>query len=84
MFHKLKGIPFVPRHIVYRKGDEHFPLNKFLLDDDCVYVLKRCYCNHTKDELMHDHDIMINFFGSNETGKKVLGGMSEGEWNSME
>lgn len=81
---QLKGIPFVHRHTVYRDADKPVPLNKYLLDDDCTYVLKRCYCNSSKNELMQDDEIMKNFFGSAKKGKEVLGEMSEGEWNNME
>ena len=81
---KLKGIPFVLRDINYLQEGKPSPLNKFLLDDDCAYVLKRCYCNYSKDELIQDEEVMTNFFGSAKKGKEILTNMSGAEWDSME
>jgi hypothetical protein len=74
----------VLRDTIYLKEGKPCPLNKFLLDDDCVYVLKRCYFNYSKDELIQDEEVMVNFFGSAEKGKEILINVSNAEWDSME
>ena len=69
-----------------RKGDEKSaePLNKYLLDDDCVYILKRCYYESTKEDLLEDDEVMVNFFGSSEKGQEILGTVSQTQWDEME
>lgn len=82
-YKKLKGIPFVFQG---RKGDEKSaePLNKYLLDDDCVYILKRCYYESTKEDLLEHDEVMVNFFGSSEKGQEILGTVSQTQWDEME
>ena len=79
---QLRGIPFVFRNV---NDSEHpKPLNSHLLDEDCVYVLKRCYEGFTKKELAMDEDAMTSFFGSVELGRSVLGTVTDEHWDSLE
>lgn len=64
------------------KGTE--PLNKYLLDDDCVYILKRCYSSSTKEEILQDEETVANFFGSAEKGQQLLSALSQTQWDAME
>ena len=77
---QLRGIPFVFRNTNYL-SNEKVPLNKFLLDDDCTFVLGRCYSNNSKEELMEDEDIMTDFFGSPQKGKEILTHITKSEWD---
>lgn len=79
---QLKGIPFVFRS-VYNE-DNPCALNAYLLDEDCVHLMKHCYKPCTKEDLYNSDDIMINFFGSAEYGKDVLSKVTEEHWTSME
>lgn len=79
---QLKGIPFVFRNV--HGTEDPAPLNKFLLDEDCVYILKRCYQDNTKNELADDECVMKNFFGSAGIGKRVLGEISDEMWEAMD
>jgi len=54
------------------------------LDEDCVYILKRCYQDNTKNELADDECVMKNFFGSAGIGKRVLGEISDEMWEAMD
>ena len=78
---QLKGIPFTFRDV--HNSENPAPLNQYLLDDDCAYVLKRCYDGFTKEELTNDEEIMNNFFGSFEAGKAMLAKISDEVWEHM-
>lgn len=60
------------------------PLNDYLLNDDCACILKKCYQNNTKTELVDDEEVMENFFGSIEVGKETLQNWTDDEWDTME
>ena len=78
---QLKGIPFVFRDV--HNTDNPAPLNHYLLDGDCAFVLKRCYEDNTKEELAEDEEIMNNFFGSQAVGKSELAKIGKEVWDHM-
>lgn len=59
------------------------PLNHYLLDWDCVVLLRTVYSNEPKEVLAEDEDVMTNFFGSPEIGAKVLKNVSNFKWESI-
>ena len=79
---KLKGIPFIFRDV--HNTDNPLALNQYLLDDDCTYVLKRCYQENTKDEITEDEEIMNDFFGSSTVGKAALNKITQEVWDNMD
>lgn len=79
---KLKGIPFIFRDV--HNTDNPLALNQYLLDDDCTYVLKRCYQENTKDEITEDEEIMKDFFGSSTVGKAALNKITQEVWDNMD
>lgn len=54
------------------------------MNEDCAYILKKCYQDNTKKELMENEEVMRNFFGSAQEGKKTLESLGENVWESME
>ena len=61
-------------------ADEPKPLNYYLMDKDCVAMLKKMYDGDdgsTKQDLMEYGDLLTNFFGREEKGKKVLEAMDD-------
>ncbi len=67
-----------PEKLVFREvhyADEPKSLNYYLMDKDCVAMLKRMYGGDdgsTKQDLMEYGDLLPNFFGCEEKGKEVL------------
>ncbi len=59
------------------------PLNHYLLDYDCVVLLRTVYSDQTKEVLAEDEAIMTNFFGSHEAGARVLKNVSHYKWESI-
>jgi hypothetical protein len=56
-------------------ADEPKSLNYYLIDKDCVAMLKRMYRgddDSTKQDLMEYGDHLTNFFGCEEKGKEVF------------
>ena len=60
------------------------PLNTYLLDDDCVYILKRCYVGVAKEDITNSDEIMTNFFGSVQVGQNALAKVSKEQWDNMD
>jgi hypothetical protein len=60
------------------------PLNTYLLDDDCVYILKRCYVGVSKEDIINCEEIMMNFFGSVQVGQDALAKVTKEEWDNMD
>ena len=56
------------------------PVNYFLLDDDVLTLLRIVYSEATKEDLMADDDVMMQFFGSATYGRKFLGSLNELKW----
>lgn len=65
------------------EDDVEKPLNHFLLDWDCVVLLRTVYSEETKEVLAEDEDVMTNFFGSGEAGAKILKNVSDFKWESI-
>ena len=61
-----------PEKVVFREvhyADEPKSLNYYLMDKDCVAILKRMYGGddgYTKQELMEYGDLLTNVFGCEE------------------
>ena len=82
----LKSEKYESHGFQFRSSDENDvgkPLNHYLLDWDCVVLLRNIYSEATKDELMEDEDIMTQFFGSQGCGKDVLNNISQLKWDSI-
>lgn len=59
------------------------PLNYYLLDWDCVVLLRNIYSETTKEDLMDNEEIMNQFFGSIDGGEAVLSNVSQMKWESI-
>lgn len=59
------------------------PLNHYLLDWDCVVLLRHVYSEASKYDLLNDIDIIEMFFGSKSVGEQVLMNISDFKWNSI-
>ena len=74
-----KQIPFIFRNEIPEGG----ALNKHLVDSDTTAILKRLFGAHTKEELLADSEWMKAFYGTEAVAKKVLGNMSQEEWDNL-
>lgn len=80
------GIP-----IFINKGDVTPPnvvsLNHYLIDEDCVTVMKRTFEGvDTKQDLMDSEfrdDILASIYGDTETGLQVIGGMIDELYDAL-
>jgi hypothetical protein len=76
-----------PEKFVFHKvhyAGEPKPLNYYLMDKDCVAMLKKMYGGDngsTKQDLMEYGDLLTNFFGCEEKGKKVLEAVDDYIWD---
>lgn len=59
------------------------PLNYYILDEDAAKCLHQIYSDSPKDTLMNTPSIMMDFFGSETIGKKVLSSISDETWICM-
>ena len=60
------------------------PLNYYLMDKDCVAMLKKMYGGNngsTKQDLMEYGDLFTNFFGREKKGKEVLEAVDNYIWD---
>jgi hypothetical protein len=76
---------FVFREVHY--ADEPKSLNYFLMDKDCVAMLKRVYGGDdgsTMQDLMEYGDLLTTFFGCEEKGKEVLEAVNDYTWDMLE
>ncbi len=68
-------------------ADEPKSLNYYLMDKDCVAMLKRMYGGDngsTKQDLMEYGDPLPNFFGCEEKGKEVLEDVGDYTWDMLD
>jgi hypothetical protein len=63
--------------------DDEKPVNYYLLDIDCLLLLRSIYSTATKEELVADENIMQSFFGSEQIGQRVLGNLSKLAWENI-
>ena len=76
---------FVFRKVQY--ADEPKSLNYYLMDNDCVAMLKRMYgCDDvsTKQDLMEYGDLHTSFFGCEEKGKEVMKAVDGYTWDMLD
>ena len=76
---------FVFRKVHYE--DEPKPLNYYLMDKDCVAMLKKMYGGDdgsTKQDLLEYGDLLTNFFGCEEKGKEVLEAVDDYIWDMLD
>ena len=73
-------IPFLLRRIV---TDSPHPLNKYLLDRDVIWLVKRSYSDSSIKDVVEESDILECFFGSAKAGKQALQDVTEEEWEEM-
>ena len=62
-------------------GDPPMPLNYYLLDKDCIMYIKKIYFGTSKEDILQDEELLIEFFGSEVEGKRVISQVSDVEWN---
>ncbi len=76
---------FVFRKVHY--ADEPKSLNYYLMDKDCVAMLKKMYGSDngsTKQDLMEYGDLLTNIFGCEEKGKEVLEAVDDYIWDVLD
>ncbi len=79
-----------PEKLVFRKvhyADEPKSLNYYLVDKDCVAMLKRMYGGDdgsTKQDLIEYGDLLPNFFGCEEKCKEVLQAVDNYTWDMLD
>jgi hypothetical protein len=79
-----------PEKFVFHKvhyADEPKSLNYYLMDKDCVAMLKKMYGgdnDSTKQDLMEYGDLLTNFFGCEEKGKEVLEAVDDYIWGMLD
>jgi len=59
------------------------PVNYYIRDKDTVLVLSKIYTGFTKYELENDSDVMTEFFGSLENGRRILADYTEEEYGAL-
>ncbi len=62
-------------------GDPPMPLNYYLLDKDCIMYIKKIYFGVSRDAILQDEELLIEFFGSEAEGIRVISQVSDVEWN---
>lgn len=65
------------------ESEAKLPVNAYMLDWDTVVLLRKIYSDSTKEELMHDEEVMEMFFGSVASGRAILKQVSPLKWNSI-
>jgi hypothetical protein len=81
----IRSEKFVFRKVHY--ADEPKSLNYYLIDKDCVAMLKKMYGSDngsTKQDLMEDGDLLTNIFGCEEKGKEVLEAVDDYIWDVLD
>jgi hypothetical protein len=79
-----------PEKFVFRKvhyADEPKSLNYYLMDKDCVAILKKMYGSDngsTKQDLMEYGGLLTNIFGCEEKGKEVLEAVDDYIWDVLD
>jgi hypothetical protein len=79
-----------PEKFVFRKvhyEDDPKPLNYYLMDKDCVAMLKKMYGGDdgsTKQDLLEYGDLLTIFFGCEEKGKEVLEAVDGYIWDMLD
>jgi hypothetical protein len=77
----------LPQGSVCGYADEPKSLNYYLMDNDCVAMLKRMYGSDdvsTKQDLMEYGDLHTSFFGCEEKGKEVLKAVDGYTWDMLD
>ena len=60
------------------------PVNHMTMDVDIPRLLFKLYSkNHTKEEISNDVEIMENYFGSKQTGLRIMNSLSDKEWYEL-
>lgn len=58
-------------------------LNRYLLDRDCIVYLKKVYFGVKKETIEQNDQILNEFFGSPQLGKRILSQISDAEWDDQ-
>lgn len=85
-FSTFESEKYEAQKFVFKLPDEkeiEKPLNHYLLDWDCVVLLRMIYSDETKENLAADEEVMSNFFGTLDIGAKVLKNVSNFRWESI-
>jgi hypothetical protein len=75
------------REVHYADEPKSLTLNYYLMDKDCVAMLKRMYGGDngsTKQDLVEYGDLLPNFFGCEEKGKEVLEAVDNYTWDMLD
>jgi hypothetical protein len=78
-----------PEKLVFREvnyANEPKSLNYYLMDKDCVAMLRRMYGGDdgsTKQDLMECGDLLSNFIRCEEKGKEVLEAVDNYTWDML-
>lgn len=62
-------------------ADPPMPLNYYLLDKDCIMYIKKIYFGTSKEDILQDGEVLVDFFGSEAEGVRVISQVSDAEWN---
>ena len=65
------------------KGRDLKPLNHYLLDQDCVLLLRKMHAESDLDDVLKADDTLAYYFGTAEKGRDVLNGFDDDDFEAL-
>jgi hypothetical protein len=86
-FSRNKNLSEIKKPETYTLGTVHtedlMHLSWHLLDEDCMIFLKKVNPNATLDELKANNEVLVQFFGDAEHGRRLLNKLGENGWENI-